>query len=210
MMRTGQPAIARRHRQHDGGGGQRRGARGNVQPDGAHRHADALAAARPARSRRAAAAGACAAWNRCTVAMARSSAACCGGAQARARPAANSAARHRERVEPTPSKRCVSSSSAASPSRRTASMMSPRLERDALRRRAAPGRSRARAALGARQRCSSRGCACWSALRPASSRPAAPARSSRPPPSAARASPRTRSRGTPHAPPPDRRGPRAE
>ena len=32
-----------RHRQHDGGGGQRRGARGNVQTDRAHRHADALA-----------------------------------------------------------------------------------------------------------------------------------------------------------------------
>ncbi len=43
MMRTGQPAIARRHRQHDGGGRQGRGARGHVQADRAHRHADALA-----------------------------------------------------------------------------------------------------------------------------------------------------------------------
>ena len=111
-----------RHREHDGGRRQRRGARGNVQSHGSHRHGDALAnhprrRLHPQRRGGLRARGISAPWQ----------------SRFRSRRAGRrSRAVGRVRIPPprprvpasrTPSNRCVSSRRASSPARRTAAMI---------------------------------------------------------------------------------------
>ncbi len=111
----------RGHGQHDDGGGQGCGTCRHIQSHGIDGPDDPARSALRARSPATAATAAGAAWNLCTFAIARSSAVICSAVNC-ARAAANSCGVTSRLSRRTPSKRSVSASSAASPSRRTWAM----------------------------------------------------------------------------------------